>query len=187
MVTKKLSSEKNQTPFKKNRSPQANMDREKRIVNCMINTSIILMSTMIGAFTQVITNATGAMALGMAEALGGKQAGKKVKKDLTQEMPKIDDKMKNMISEARKQVTVQLKHKSKEFKHFLSDPVLDKGPKITEKYDFKLPRLTEELDDNALEKYAELFMREDPRFVEMLKRLAVWMNSLPKPPAKTVT
>ena len=67
----------------------------------------------------------------------------------------------------------------------LSDPAFDDGPKIIEKYDFKLPKLTQELDDNALAHYSQLLVSEDPRFAKMFRELTKWINSLPKLPEQT--
>jgi hypothetical protein len=63
----------------------------------------------------------------------------------------------------------------------LADPAFEVGPKIIEKYDFNLPLLTQELDDNTLSQYSQLLASEDPYFVEMFKELTEWINALPKP------
>ncbi len=147
----------------------------------MANTSVILMSTIMGAFTDVIVNATGAMASGMAEAMGGKEAADNVNREIKQGLPEIDEKMKAMISDLRKDIYSQMKQKKQELMPLLSDPAFEVGPKIIEKYDFKLPKLTEELDDNALTQYSQLLVGEDIRFAKMFKELAEWINSLPKP------
>jgi len=164
---------------------QGKTEREEKIMNCIANTSVILMSTMMGAFTEVMVKATEAMTAGMAEALGGKEAGDKAKENVKQELPSIDEKMKALISNTRKDIYKQLRQKSKEIKPLISDPAFDVGPKIVGKYEFKLPKLTEELDDNTLAQYAKLLVSEDQSFAEMFKELASWLNSLPKPPEKT--
>ena len=53
---------------------------KNKIIYAISNTSVILMSMMMGAFTQVIGSTMGAMASGMAEAMGGKEASDKVDK-----------------------------------------------------------------------------------------------------------
>ena len=148
----------------------------------MANTSVLLMSAMMGAFTQVVVNATGAMASGMAEAMGGKEAGDKVNQEINQGRPEVDEKMKAMISDIRKDLYSQMKQKSKELEPLLSDPTFEVGPKIIEKYEFNLPKLTQELNDTALVKYSQLLMSEDKQFVKMFKELTEWLSSLPKPP-----
>jgi len=146
----------------------------------MANTSVILMSTMMGAFTQVIGSTMGAMASGMAEAMGGKEASDKVGQEIKKEQPEFDSKMKSMISDLRKDIYSQMKQKRQELKQLLSDPTFEVGPKIIEKYDFNLPKLTHKLDDKALSQYSQLMISENADFSKMFKELTEWMNSLPK-------
>jgi len=53
------------------------------------------------------------------------------------------------------------------------------GPKIIEKYDFPLPKPTEQLDDTSLAQYIVLLVNEYPQFTTMFQELTQWMNSLP--------
>jgi F0F1-type ATP synthase membrane subunit b/b' len=159
--------------------------REEKILNAMANTTVILMSTMMGAFTQVMVNATSAVASGMAEAMGGKEAGDEVNKEIKQKLPEVNDKMKAMISDIRKDIYAQMGQKKKELAPLLADPAFDSGPKIIENYDFNLKQLTQELDDKTLTQYSQLLVEEDPRFVKMFQELAKWLNSLPKPLTKS--
>jgi hypothetical protein len=181
MVRKKSPNTKNQTPKAQDTTLQSKTDREDKIINSMVNTTVILMSTMMGAFTQVIVNATGAMASGMAQAMGGIEAQDKVNQEIKQKLPEVDEKMKAMISDLRKDVYFQMEHKKRELEPLLSDPVFEVGPKIIEKYDFKLPKLTQKLDDNTLAQYSQLLVGQDLRFAKMFKELTKWINSLPKP------
>jgi hypothetical protein len=160
-------------------------EREKKIMNTIVNTSIILMSTLMGAFTEVMVNITGAMASGMAESISGKEVGDQVHREVKQKLPEVDEKMKKLISDVRKDVYVQLGQKAKEIIPLLSDQTFDVGPRIIEKYDFKLPKLSEELDDSALAQYSQLLASEDSGFATMFKELTSWLNSLPKFPDKT--
>ena len=137
-----------------------------------------------GAFTKVVTDATSAMTSGIAEALGGEEAGEKAQKDVDQGMSKVDEKMKMMISDLRKDAYSQLEQTSKEIGPLLSDSTFDAGPRIVDKYDFKLPKLTQELDEKALAGYMQLLVSEDPGFAQMFKELVGWMNSLPQPSKK---
>ena len=154
--------------------------REKKIMNAIVNTSIILMSILMGAFTEVMVNTTDAMASGIAEAIGGKEAGDQVHREVSQNLPEVDEKMKKLISDVRKDVYIQIGQKTKEIAPLLSNHTFDNGPKIIEKYDFQLPKLTEELDDNTILHYAKLLASEDSIFVELFKELTGWLNSLPK-------
>jgi hypothetical protein len=182
MVRKKHSNAKNQKSKAKEVNLLSNSVFKDEIIYAMANTSVLLMSTMMGAFTQVVVNATGAMASGMAEAMGGKEAGDKVNQEIKQGLPEVDEKMKEMISDIRKDLYSQMKQKSKELEPLLSDPAFEVGPKIIEKYEFNLPKLTQELNDTALTKYSQLLMSENKLFVKMFKELTEWLSSLPKPP-----
>src|SRR5665647_369702 len=175
MVRKKSSIAKNQSP--KNRDAELGYEvvLEDKIIYAMANTSVILMSIMMGAFSQVIGSTMGAMASGMAEAMGGKEASDKVDQEIKQELPEVDAKMKTMISDLRKDIYAQMKQKRQELKQMLFDPTFEVGPKIIEKYDFNLPKLTQELDDNALTQYSQLLISENVNFAKMFKELTEWM------------
>jgi len=181
MVRKKLSGTKNQSSKTMDVVPTSEAGLEDKVIYAMANTSVILMSTMMGAFTQVIGSTMGTMASGMAEAIGGKEASDKVSQEIKQGLPEIDAKMKAMISDLRKDIYTQMGQKRKELERMLSDPTFKIGPKIIEKYNFNLPKLTQELDDNALSQYSQLLVSEDVCFGKMFKELTEWINSLPKP------
>jgi uncharacterized membrane protein len=160
--------------------------REKRIMNAVVNTSIILMSTLMGGFTEMIVNSTGAMASEMAEAIGGENAGEEVNQRVKQKLPEVNDEIRAMMSDMRKDIYSQIEQKRKEIELFLSDPVFDAGPKKIDEYDFGLPKLTEELDDDVLAQYNYLLISEDATFAELFGALAEWINTLPALPSKTV-
>jgi len=185
MARKKLSNKKNRNVQVEYAALQSKTDRGEEIVNAMVNTSVILMSTMMGAFTQVMVNTTGVLASGMAGAMGGKEGEEKVNEEFKQKLPEVNEKMKTMISDIRKDIYAQIVQKRKEIEPLLSDPVFEAGPKIVEKYEFKLPKLTQELDDDTLAQYSQLLVREDPRFAKMFMELTKWISSLPKLPEKT--
>ena len=132
----------------------ANNDHDKKIMNLMLNSSVIMMSAMTSGLTKAMIIVSSAMASGMAGALGGKEAGDKAGKKTMEEMPKADEKVRTAVSGMRKSLAAQLESKSKQIKPILSNPAFDAGPKIVERYDFELPKLTEELDDETLAKYA---------------------------------
>ncbi len=164
---------------------EAETNREKRIMNSVANTSIILMGTLMGGFSEFMVNATGAMASGMAEAFGGEEAGEEVREKVKQEKPEVIEKIRDMMSEMRAGIYEQIEQKRQEIEPFLSDPVFDLGPRKIDEYEFGLPKLTEELDDAALAQYVLLLESEDVKFGELFKVLSEWMNSLPALPGKT--
>jgi len=169
----------------KDETLQNKTNRERKIMNVIVNTSIILMSTLTDGLTQIMMDTMGAMASGMAGAIGGEEAGEKVNREFKHKQPEVDEKIRTMISDVRKDVYVQLGQKRKEIEPFLSDPAFDTGPKTIDEYNFKLPKLTEELDDSSLAQYVRLLVSEDPSFAEMFEKLTCWMNTLPKFPEKT--
>ena len=134
MVTKNSSKLKNKTTNTKDATLQTTAVQTDQIMYAMANTSVILMSLMMGAFSQVAVSMTGAMASGMAEAMGGKEAGEKVNQEFKQTGPEVDDKIKATISDMRKEIYAQMKQKSKELQQFLSNPTFEEGPKIISKY-----------------------------------------------------
>ena len=184
-VRKSSSREKRTTQGKVKGSP-GSADRDKKILNSVINTSIILMSSMMGGLSETLVNAGRVMATGLAGVVGGKEAGEKVNEEYNQKLPEINEEMRKMISDLRKEVSVQLRQKITEIGPLLSDPNYDIGPNTIEKYDFNLPKLTEELDDNTLAQYIQLLIKEDPDFTQMFKELVSWMNTLPDSAEKTV-
>ncbi len=159
-------------------------DRESKIMNSIANVSIILMSIMMGAFSELMVKTTGAMASGMANAIGGEEAAVQVENEVTQKLPEVNDKMKALVSNIRKDMYAQLKQKRKDIEPLLSDKVFDIGPQTIEEYDFGLTKITEELDENTLSRYTQLMACEDPKFGKMFKALTEWMNSLPKEPTR---
>jgi len=180
MAKKKLSNTKNQTPEAKDTALRSKGDPQE-IINSMANTSVLLMSTIMGAFEQVMVNATNLIAGGMGEAIGGKEVGDQLNREIKQKLPEVDEKMKTMISDLKKDIYSQMRQKKQEIEPLLSDPLFEAGLKIIEKYDFKLPKLTKNLDDDTLAQYVQLLLSEDEQFAKMFKELVEWINSLPKP------
>ena len=182
MSRKKSSSVSKKDSQSAKNPPVVTLDRERKIMNSIANVSILMMSIMMDAFSGLMVNMTGAVASGMAGAVGGEEAEAKVKEEVEQKLPEANEKMKAMVSDVRKDIYLQFGEKRKEIEPYLSDSVFDVGPKIIEKYDFNLPKLTEELDDASLTQYTKLIMTEDSKFGEMFKALTEWMNTLPQPP-----
>jgi hypothetical protein len=158
--------------------------RETRIMNAIMNTSIILMGTLMGGFGELFMNMAGAMASGMAEAVAGEEVGQEVSQEVKHKTPEVNEKMKAMMSDIRKDMYLQMNEKRKEIEPFLSDPMFDVGPKKIDEYDFGIPKLTEELDDEALAKYTSLLVSEDANFVKLYSELTEWLSTLPKVPEK---
>ncbi len=159
-------------------------NRSDRIMNTIINTSIILMSTIFGGLTGTMMDVMADVSSGIAGAFGGEEPAEEVRNDIGAKKPEAEAQMKTLISDARKDIYAQYEEKRAEIEPMLADPVFDKGPTIVEGYDFGLPKMSEELDDSTLAAYSELLIHEDPEFSKMFKELTEWMNTLPKMPDK---
>lgn len=164
---------------------QGETSQGRKVMNLIANTSIILMSTLMGGFSELMVNTMGTAVSGMAGAMGGEEAEKKVSQEFEQKRPEINEKMTKLISDVRKDIYAQMGQKQEEIEPFLSDPVFYVGPKKVDEYDFNLPKLTEEIDDASLAQYTQLLLSEDANFSELFKTLGDWLNSLPKLPEKT--
>jgi hypothetical protein len=79
-----------------------------------------------------MTKAAGAMASGMAQALGGEETGMRLDGEINQGLSEVDGKMKGMIFDIRKDIYSQMAQKRKEMKPMLSDRAFDVGPNIIE-------------------------------------------------------
>jgi len=54
---------------------------------------------------------------------------------------------------------------------FLADPVFDEGLLKVDSYDFGIPKLSAELDDDTLAQYTYLLVSEDTTFAEFFPRI----------------
>lgn len=145
-----------------------------------------------GALTKTVVSATGAMASsmasGMSQAIGatekeGNKIEKKMDEDIQKALPEVDEKIIEMISDMRKDFNQKFENQKSQIEPLLKDPIFENGPKIVDKYEFDLPKLTEELDDKTIAKYMILFIK-DENFGKMFKEIMTWMNTLPKPEEK---
>jgi hypothetical protein len=161
------------------------LSREDKIMNTLVNTSMLLMSTFMAGFGELMVNLGGELASGVTEAFSGEAAGKETREKVKQKLPEVNDKMRAMISELRKDIYSQMQQKNSEIAPFMADLVFDVGPKKVDEYDFALPKLSSQLDDDTLAKYAYLLSSEDPNFVKLFGELLEWLNSLPKAPMET--
>jgi hypothetical protein len=160
--------------------------REDKIMNTIANTSLLLMSTLMGGLSEMMVNVTGELASGVTEAFAGEEAGKQAQSEVKQKLPEVNDKMRTMISDMRKDIYLDMEKKNKELAPFMSDPIFDVGPQKIEEYDFGIPKLSSKLDDDTLAQYSYLLVSEDATFGELFCQLMQWLNSLPKAPENPV-
>ena len=161
---------------------QGDPERTTKIMNTISNTSMIMMITLMDGFTDLMMQASGAMAAGRAEAFGGEGAGEEVVNEVEQNVPEVKQKRRELISEVRDGLYSQMAQKRGEIEGLLADPAFDEGPEIVDIYDYGLPKLTEELDEETIERYVEMLVQEDKFFSEMFQRLTSWINTLPELP-----
>ena len=166
-------------------SNSVELSREDKIMNTIANTSILLMSTLMGGFSELMVNVTGELASGMTETFCGEESGKEAREKVKQKLPEVNDKIRAMISDMRKDIYMQMEQKNKEIAPFMADSVFDLGPQRVDAYDFGIPKLSLRLDDNTLAQYSYLLVSEDATFAELFGQLMDWLNSLPKEPKNT--
>ena len=154
-------------------------------MNTLVNTSILLMSTFMGGFSELMVNVAGELASGMTEAFSGEEAGKEIREKVKKKLPEVNDKMRAMISDMRKDIYSQMEQKNKEIAPFMADPVFDLGPQKVDAYDFGIPKLSSQLDDDTLAQYSYLLISEDATFTELFGQLMDWLNNLPMAPKDT--
>lgn len=160
-------------------------DRTNQILNITTNSAILLMGTMLGGMTDMIGNMGKAMAGGMTSAIAGEEEGKRVTKEIDKKIkkdaPEANAKIAEMIRDMKSQMDTQFEAKKAQIIPLIKDPVFDKGIEIVNKYDFKMPKISEKLDNETLAKYLILLKSSDPNTTEMFKEIMTWMNTLPKP------
>jgi 16S rRNA G966 N2-methylase RsmD len=158
-------------------------DREEKIINIMCNTSILLMSLMTEAFSDLFAGMAEGMVQAVSSSLGvseesTKQGSEKMR-NLTAKIPQeVRAQMIAMKTDIRK----QFQEKKQAIQNVLIDPVFDKGITIAESSTAQLPKLTEDLDEISLLGYLVLLKREDPSCTKMFQALMDWMKTVPQPP-----
>ena len=149
--------------------------RNKKIVNLIANTNIILLSTL-EDLADLMMDSMGAVAAGIAKAIDGEAVTDVYEAE--QEPPEVNEKVKAVVSDVRQDVYRQMEEKQVSIEKYLPDPRFDDALKIVDAYEFKLPKLTEELDEASLTAYLQLLLAENPKFSEMFKKLTTLMNEM---------
>ncbi len=149
-------------------------ERTARIINTVLNVSVIMMVSLMDGMTDMMMGMTGAM----AGAFGGEEAEEEVQEAI----PEAKAKVREMISEVRTDYRAKVQARLDEIEELIVDPAFDAGPEIVDIYEFGLPMLTEELNDEEIEQYVRLLVQEDKYFTEMFGELTRWMGTLPELP-----
>ena len=149
--------------------------RNKKIMNLIANTNIMLLSTL-EDLADLMMDSVGAVAAGIAKAIDGEAVTDVY--EVEQDPPVVNEKVKAVVSDVRQDVYRQMKQKKDSIEKYLPDPRFDDALKIVDAYEFKLPKLTEELDEATLTAYFQLLITENPKFNEMFKKLTTLMNEM---------
>lgn len=158
--------------------PKSNQeDRETKILNLLCNTSLVLMTMLTEAVSQVFTSITKEMVTALSTGMGSSQDVSASLNDLEKNIP---EKLRAELMTMKNDLQKQLNEKKQELSGLLSDPRFDEGIAIAERASVSLPKLTQDLDERALFGYLTLLQAEDPPVSAMFKDLFEWMNSLPK-------
>jgi Spy/CpxP family protein refolding chaperone len=153
--------------------------------NLVLNFSMIMMGIFEGVFAALAAGMATAMnttADALSEAFdkdGEGSAGKKKAGGLIAES-EVNEKVKEVFSGLRKEVSEGFSEKDQAFRRFIKDPAFDAGVRIVESHTLNLPRLTEALSDADLAAYMTLIQKEDPEVVSLMKELGEWQQTTPK-------
>lgn len=160
-----------------NHTKSTQEDRETKILNLLCNTSLVLMTMLTEAVSQVFTSITKEMVTALSTGMGSSQDVSANLNDLEKNIP---EKLRAELMTMKNDLQKQLNEKKQELSGLLSDRRFDEGIAIAERASVSLPRLTQDLDERALFGYLALLQAEDPAVSAMFKDLFEWMNSLPK-------
>ncbi len=152
-------------------------DRETKILNLLCNTSLVLMTMLTEAVSQVFTTLTKEMVNALSTSMGAPQEASTHLDNLEKNVP---EKLKTELMTMKKDLQKQFNEKKQELSGLLSDPCFDKGIAIAEHVSVPLPKLTQDLDERSLFAYLALLQTDDPTVSAMFKDLFEWMNTLPK-------
>ena len=174
-MIKKKSTQPNRLVEKKDEN------RETKILNVLCNTSILLMTIMTEAFSEMFTNISKEMMTAVATGFGAPEDATNKIDALHQQLP---DHLRKELMTMKNDLTKHLIEKRKELSPILANPIFDHGVAIVERTPLSLPLLTQDLDEHSLLGYLTLLQANDPQVTTMLKELLEWMNTLPQPEKK---
>jgi len=169
---------KNKTTQPDKPAEKKDENRETKILNVLCNTSILLMTIMTEAFSEMFTTLSKEMMTAVATGLGAPEDSTKKIDALHQQLP---DHLRKELITMKNDLAKHLMEKKAELSPLLADPIFDHGVAIVERTPFSLPLLTQDLDEHSLLGYLALIQTNDPRATAMLKELLEWMNTLPQP------
>jgi hypothetical protein len=154
------------------------LDRESKILNVMLNTSVLLMALMTDAFSDVFAKMASGMTQAIATGFGDAEKEPNTKKNMQQVETEFPKQMITQILQMKTDMKKQLRAKKDEIERKIADPKFDSGITIAEQYNFGVPNLTSDLDEQSLLKYIVLLKAQDARCTRMFQELMDWMKTI---------
>jgi hypothetical protein len=134
---------KNNTPPELN-----NHKRETKILNVICNTTILLMSVMTETFTSIFTKLSKEMITAITTGLDAPaDTIKKIHGETNNMQNELPKQIREQLLAMKIDVITQMKEKKEKFTSLIADRKFDEGIKIVGRYNFSLPKLSSDLDE----------------------------------------
>lgn len=157
---------------------QPTADRESKILNIMLNTSILLMALMTDAFSDAFAGMASGMAQAIAAGVGGSEKNPTPDDTIQRIKTELPKQMITQMLQMKTDMKKQLGEKNDEIKGKISDPKFDAGITIAERYNIGVPNLTNDLDEQSLITYITLLKANDVTCTKMFQELMEWMKTV---------
>jgi hypothetical protein len=153
-------------------------NRESKILNIMVNTSLLLMTLMTDAFSDAFAG----MAAGMMQAVTavgeGAEKAPTTKETMERIKTEFPKQMRTQMLAMKTDMQKQLQAKKDDITGKIADPKFDAGITIAERYDIGIPPLTQDLDERSLLYYITLLKANDASCTKMFQELMEWMKTV---------
>ena len=157
---------------------QPTQDRETKILNIMLNTSLLLMTLMTDAFSDVFARMATGMAKAVAAGVGDPDKEPVTKEAIQRMKTEFPKQMITQMLQMKTDMKKQLRAKQDEIGKKIADPRFDAGITIAERYDVGVPNLTNDLDEQSLLCYITLLKGNDASCTKMFQELMAWMKTV---------
>lgn len=158
--------------------PETTQDKETKILNIMCNTSILLMSLMTDAFSGAFAEMAAGIAQAVTTGLGTSEKNSADAKDIERVKTELPKQIVEQVVQMKADMKVQLQAKKEELKGMIANPRFDEGIAIAERYDFGIPKLTQDIDELSLLKYIALLKANDVQCTKMFQELMERMKNI---------
>jgi hypothetical protein len=159
-----------------------NQGRETKILNVICNTSLLLMSIMTEAFTDVFTKLSKEMITAITTEMGTPLSTiKEIHGETEKIQHEFPKQMREQLLAMKTDIAAQLREKKEKLASIITDGKFDEGIAIVERYNFNLPKFTCDLDERSILGYLALLQENNEQFTKMFQELLEWMKDLPQP------